>query len=299
MAGPPTSDFFFAAAGTYPEEFIQVIGHVSIALAFVQDLEISLDEGDSATQEKGNLSGLHLLACKLDAAREGGQVVGDRFGRVVHDLADLRRGLALKCKADDLSAMREDWSEVVECAAHGDQDVGVSLADQYQVTGDSSRSHEEDAIGEIFGGEQCPLAEGLLAEVEDSRLAKTGGAVLLKQKVIDLAAMEGQANGLLLAVSDRLSGWLVRGDGDEGDLPWGRLGSLCGEEWKVDLFHDVKNGFGLERGTVEPLLNFGGEASIESLGIQPFDDLAVSIANAHGPNLLNKCRPIVSGQTYV
>ena len=59
MGGPPTSGFFFAAAGTEPEELVQVIGHVAIALALGQDLEIGLDEGDPATEEKGDLSGLH------------------------------------------------------------------------------------------------------------------------------------------------------------------------------------------------------------------------------------------------
>lgn len=230
MGGPSTSDFFFVAAGTDPEEFVQMISHVAIELAFFEDLEIGLDEGDSSPEEKGDLSGLELLACELSAAREGGQVVGDRFGRVVHDLADLRGGLALERKADDLSAMREDRSEVVECAAHGDQHIGVSLADQYKGPGDSSRGDEEDAICEVFGGEQGPLAESLLAKVEDSRLAKAGRAVLLKQQVVDLAAMDGQANGLLLAVADGLSGGLIGDDGDEGDLPWGGFGGLGGEE---------------------------------------------------------------------
>ena len=144
-----------------------------------------------------------------------------------------------------------------------------------QVTGDGSWGDEEDAISEVFGGEQGPLAEGLLAKVEDSRLAKAGRAVLLKQKVVDLAAMEGQADGLLLAVGDGLSGWLVSRDGDEGDLARRRPEGLGGEEGKVDLLDDVENGLGLEGRTVKSLLNFGGEASIEGLGIQPLDDFAV------------------------
>ena len=158
-----------------------------------------MSEG-SATEQKCDLSDLHLLASELGAACEGGKIVGDRFGRVVHDLADLRSGLALECESDDLSAMREDRPEIMERAAHGDQDIGVSLAHHYEVTGDGSRGDEEDAIGEVFGGEQGPLTEGLLAKVEDSRLAKAGGTVLLKQEVVDLAAMEGQTDGLLLAV---------------------------------------------------------------------------------------------------
>ena len=231
-----------------------MVGHVSIAFAFGQDFEISLDEGDSAAEEKGDLSGLHLLASELGAAREGRQIVGDRFGRVVHDLADLRSGLALECKADDLSAMREDWSKIVERTAHRDQDVGLSLADHFQVTRDGSRGDEEDAIGQVFGGEQGSLTKGLLAKVEDSSLAKASRTVLKKQEVVDLAAMEGEADGLLLTVSDGLSRRLVRGDGDKGDLPWGRLRGLGGEEGKVDLFDDAEHGLRLEGRTVQSLL---------------------------------------------
>jgi hypothetical protein len=160
----------------------------------------------------------------------------------------------LECKTDDLSAVREDGSKVVERAAHGDQDVGVSLADHFQVARDGSWCDEEDAIGEIFGGEQGPLAQGLLAKVKDSRLAKAGRAVLLKQKVINLAAMQGQADGLLLAVRDGLTGRLVRGDGDEGDLSRGRLGALRGEKRKVDFFDNLENSFSLKGGTVKSLL---------------------------------------------
>ena len=276
-----------------------MIGHVAIAAAFLQDLEIGVDEGDSAAEEKGDLSGLHLLVGELGAAREGGQVVGDRFGRVVHDLADLRGGLALEGQADDLGAMGEDGPEVVERTAHRDQDIGVSQADRDQVARDGSRGDEEDAIGEVFGGEQGSLTEGLLAEVEDSSLAKASWAVLLKHEVVDLAAMESEADGLLLTDGDGFSGWLVRSDGQERDLPWGRLGGLGREEGKVDLFDDIEDGFGLKGGTVESLLDLSGETSIEGLGIQPLDDLAVEIANAHRLSLLNRCRPIVPGQTYV
>jgi len=143
------------------------------------------------------------------------------------------------------------------------------------------------------------LTESLLAKVEDPSLAKASRTVFLKQEVVDLAAMEGKADGLLLAVGDRFAGRLVRGDGDERDLPWRKLRGLGGEEGKVHLFDDAENGFGLERRTVESLLDLGGESSIESFGIQPLDDFPVSIANSHRVNLLNKCQPSLPGQTYV
>jgi hypothetical protein len=111
--------------------------------------------------------------------------------------------------------------------------------------------------------------------------------------------MEGQADRLLLAVGHGLSGRLVCGYGDQGDPPRGRLGGRRGHEGEVDFFDDAKNGLGLERGTVKSLLNFGGEARIEGLGIESLDDLAASIANAHRVLLLEKCQPSLFGQTYV
>jgi hypothetical protein len=157
----------------------------------------------------------------------------------------------------------------------------------------------EHAIGEVFGGEQGSLAEGLLAEVEKSRLAKSGRSLLLKQEIVNLAPMQGEADGLLLAVGDGLSGWLVSGDGDEGDLPWRRLRSLGGEERKVDLFDNAENGLGLEGRTVKSLLDLGGETSIEGLGVKPLDDFAVAVLNPHRWNLQTSVRPILSGRTYV
>ena len=208
----------------------------------------------------------------------------------MHDLADLRGGLALEREADDLSAMGEDRPQVMERAAHRDQDVGVCLAHRLQVTGDGSRGDEEDAIGEVFGGEQGSLTEGLLAEVEESRLAKAGRTVLMNQAIVDLAPMQGETDGLLLAVAHRLSGWFVSRDGDEGDLARRSLRALGGEEGKVDLLDDVENGLGLEGRTVQSLLNLGGEASIEGLGIQPLDGLRGSgLRTPIEEHLLDKC----------
>ena len=53
----------------------------------------------------------------------------------------------------------------------------MCLTHDLQVAGDGSRGDEEDAVGEVFGGEQGTLTEGLLAEVEESGLTKGGGAV--------------------------------------------------------------------------------------------------------------------------
>ena len=74
----------------------------------------------------------------------------------MHDLADLRGGFALQREADDLSAMRENWAQVMERAAHRDQHIGVCLTHHLQVTGDGSWGDEEDAISEVLAVSKAP-----------------------------------------------------------------------------------------------------------------------------------------------
>jgi hypothetical protein len=93
--------------------------------------------------------------------------------------------------------------------------------------------------------------------------------------------MQCEADGLLLAVCDWFSGWFVGGDRDEGDLPWRSLMGFSGEKGKVDFFDDVKNCLGLEGRAVQSVLNLGGESRIQSLGIEPVDNLSIAISNAH------------------
>src|SRR5262249_16913576 len=159
--------------------------------------------------------------------------------RVVHDLADLGGCLALESKADDLSAVGENGAQIVKRAAHRDQDIGVSLAYDDQVAGDGSWGDKEDAVGQVFGSEQRPLTEGLLAEIEDPRLAKGGRSAFMNQEIVELATMQGEADRLFLADSHRLSGRLVSGDGDERDFARRSLRGFAGKVRKVDLFDDV------------------------------------------------------------
>src|SRR5271157_180335 len=243
----------------------------------------------ATAEQEGNLPHLHLLVSELGTARERGQIVGDCFGRVVHDLADLRGGLALEREADDLSTMRENRAQIMERAAHRDQHFGVCLAHHFQVTGDGSWGDEEDAIGKVFGSEQGSLTEGLLAKVEESCLAKAGRTMLLDQEIVEVAPMQSETDGLLLAVDHWLAGWFISGDSDESDLARRSLRTLGGEEGEIDLFDDIENCLGLEGRTVQSLLNLSGEASIEGLGLQPLDGFAILVANAHRRDLLDKC----------
>jgi len=113
--------------------------------------------------------------------------------------------------------------------------------------------------------------------------------MLLDQEIVDVAPMQSETDGLLLAVGDWLAGWFVSGDSDESDLARRSLRTLGGEEGKVDLFDDVENCLGLEGRAVQSLLNLSGEASIEGLGLQPPDGFAILVANAHRRDLLDKC----------
>src|SRR5258708_3446654 len=214
MGGPPPSRFFFAATRAEPEELIEVISHVAIAPALVQDLEVGADKGRSTAEEKGDLANFHFFGGELGTTCERGQVIGNRLWRVVHDLADLRGCPALEREADDLSAVGEDWAQVVVGAAHRDQDPGVCRAHYLQVARDRSWSDKGDPIGEVFGGEQGSLTERLLAEVEESSLTKSGRPKLLENEVVDLSPMQCEADGLLGADGDGLASRLFSGNGD-------------------------------------------------------------------------------------
>ena len=73
-----------------------MVGLVLIGLTLREKVEVLLDETFAASQEEGNLSYLHLLFGQLGAADEGGQIVADRLGTMVHELADLGHGLAFQ-----------------------------------------------------------------------------------------------------------------------------------------------------------------------------------------------------------
>src|SRR5262249_1832673 len=97
-----------------------MIFHVAIALALGQEVEVGLDERRAAVEYEGDLAELQVAFGELRAAGEGGQIVGNSFWRVVHDLADLGGGFALQRQFDDLDAMSEHRTDVPDGTTHWD-----------------------------------------------------------------------------------------------------------------------------------------------------------------------------------
>ena len=123
----------------------------------------------------------------------------------MHDLADLRGGLALEGEADDLSAVRENRSQIMKRAPHRDQHVGVCLTHKYQVTGDGSWGDEEDSIGEVLGCEEGSLMRACWQRSR-SRPGENSRTALMEGEIVDLAPMKGETDCLFLAVGDRFAG---------------------------------------------------------------------------------------------
>src|ERR1700687_4816907 len=90
MVVPPVWGFFFrdrvAAEG---EKLAQVIGHVLVGSTPFEQFEVLADEGGAAPEQVGDLRVLEFFFVQLGAADEGGKVVGNGFGGMFHDLADL------------------------------------------------------------------------------------------------------------------------------------------------------------------------------------------------------------------
>jgi hypothetical protein len=63
-------------------QFSQVIAHVLVGLALVQQFYVFLDQAFPASQEEGNLPYLHIFTSQLRASHKGRKVIGDRLGRV-------------------------------------------------------------------------------------------------------------------------------------------------------------------------------------------------------------------------
>jgi hypothetical protein len=96
MLWSPFVSLFFPGTGAQSQQLFQMVGHIRIRLALDQDVEVLLDQAFTTPQEKGDLARLHLLMCQLDTAGKRGEIVADRTGTMVHDLANLAHRFAFQ-----------------------------------------------------------------------------------------------------------------------------------------------------------------------------------------------------------
>jgi hypothetical protein len=119
--------------------------------------------------------------------------------------------------------------------------------------------------GQILAREQTVLAEGFLTEIGDASAAEGGRALVEQELIVAVAAVEGQAYRDLAAVDEGLAGGLIGGHANQRDATRRRLDGGFSQEGRVNLFEKFQNARGLERGTIEAMLELGGELSIERL----------------------------------
>jgi hypothetical protein len=93
--------------------------------------------------------------------------------------------------------------------------------------------------------------------------------------------MDRQAYGLLLTFHHGLARRLIGTNGHQSDLSWWSLDTVLIDERKVDFPDDLEDRLGLERRAVQSVLDLGEEPGIQGLGIQPPEDLSLSVSYAH------------------
>ena len=185
-------------------------------------------------------------------------------------------------QADDLGAVGEDRADVLDGAPQRDHQAGVSLAQRRQVSRDRPGRDEEDPIGQVLGRQQGALAEGLLAEVGEAGLTKGSHALLVEQSIVLGAAVQRQADGLLLAIGHGLARRLIRGDGDQGDLAGRSHRRIAVGVGKIDFLDELEDRLGLKGRAVEAVSELVKELSIEGLGVESFERLPLAIPASHG-----------------
>lgn len=254
---------------------------VVVRLALIEQFKILLDEPLSAPQQKGDLPGLHALLLKLGDASKGAQVVGGGLRRVMKDSTDLAGGFSFQGQPYDLHAMGQYGADVVLEAAQRDGGLWRGFPQGGKIASDGACTDKEDAIGEIFAGEQAALAECFLAEIGDACLSKGGRALFFDQGIILGATMQGEANDLLLTLGDGLSARFIGSDEHEGNLPRGQLGLMLIEYRKVDLFDDLQDGLSLEGRAIQSLTNLGSKVILQSFATKTIQEFLGAIADPH------------------
>ncbi len=156
-----------------------MIAHVLVGSAFGYQVQILLDQPLSSTQKKGNLTDLHIPILEVDTACKSGKVIVYRLGAMMHHFADLRHCLALQCQSDNLGSMGQHRSDVMNGATQRYHQLRICSAQSIQVPCDRTWGHEKHSVGQVFTSQQSALAQGFLANIDNTSLSKTCRAVLL------------------------------------------------------------------------------------------------------------------------
>jgi hypothetical protein len=156
-----------------------MIAHVLVGFAFSYQVQILLDQPLSSTQKKGNLTDLHIPLFEVDTSGKSGKVIVYRLGTMMHHFADLRHGLALQRQSDNLGSMGQHRSDVMNGATQRYYQLWIRSTQNIQVPCDRTRGHEEDSVSQVFTSQQSALAQGFLANIDNTSLPKTCRAVLL------------------------------------------------------------------------------------------------------------------------
>ena len=249
------------------------------------------DQAPASTQQEGDLPGLHPATRQRRAAGEGGEVVADGRWAVPQDPADLRRRLALQRQADDLGAVGQYRPDVVNRASQRDQHARMGLPQCGQVPRNGSRRDQENSVGQVLAGQQAPLTECLLTKRRDAGLPKPRRPLLVKETVVFRAAMERQANRLLLAIRHGLAGRFVGTDRHERDLAGRRRGCVRVGIGKIHFLDDLQDRLGLEGRAIQALPDLLEKLGVEGLAMEAVECFLLPVAASHEILLPDETRP--------
>jgi hypothetical protein len=238
---------------TYLQQFFEVIGHILVGLALVQQLSILLDEAFTSTQEESDLPALQIFLRQLSATTKRAQVIGHGCGRVPHDLADFGGRFSLKSQENDLNAVRHHGADVVDGGTQGKRTFGFLFAQGQEIARDGPNRYEENPIGEILAGQKSALAESFLAKIYNSGTTE-GFRSGLEKSVVNGSSMNLETDRSFDTIRDRFAGRFIGIDSDKGNDAGRRLVAIRVHKGEIDFFDDIDNGLGFKGRTIEPLL---------------------------------------------
>jgi hypothetical protein len=202
----------------------------------------------------------------------------------------------LEEQADGMSAMSKAGADVLLLTARRDLDTGA--AQNLNVADDSAQATVEQAVAEIFVGEESALLTGLGSKAEEAGAAQGDDAAAGADLEIVLGSVEGQPHRDLLAIVEGFASGFVGGDDEQLDLAEPELAvDLLGIERK-DFFGSLQDGTGDEGGTVGAGFNAATEEVVEGLGIGALATHLVfdAAGTDHGRHLQGK--PMNGSVTY-